>query len=113
MEDWNVNITRALLEECEATGAPSKKAKKKGKAGSAGKTRRAGGQGAHVGGQDGDDVAAGDDGEDDDIGRDGTAADRLSRKGTTTCVYHMKLLAKTVPTVLLKYAISPRLFRYY
>ena len=42
MEDWNVNITRALLEECEAGLSPSangmsaKKAKKKARAAGAG-----------------------------------------------------------------------------
>ena len=42
MEDWNVNITRALLEECEAGLSPSangmsaKKAKKKARSAGAG-----------------------------------------------------------------------------
>ena len=79
MEDWNVNITRALLEECEVSGAPStKKVKKKGKASTpnAAKPRRS--QGGQYPDAD-EDATIGEDCE--VIGNDGTAAERLSRKG--------------------------------
>ena len=79
MEDWNVNITRALLEECEVSGTPStKKVKKKGKASTpnAAKPRRS--QGGQYPDAD-EDANIGEDCE--VIGNDGTAAERLSRKG--------------------------------
>ena len=87
MEDWNVNITRALLEECEvaagASGSSLKKSKKKaGKgAGSSGaKMRRGGGSAVqNVANPDmhGENGASPDDQGLLDVG----TAERLGRKG--------------------------------